>query len=127
MYRVRWQRPDPAPLVSIVIPTRNGHDILKQCLDSLRLTAYPNYETIVIDNGSDDPATLELLAARTRDGQIRVQRDDGPFNFSALNNRAVRTAARGRFILLMNNDIEITHPEWLDEMVSPPWSPEQAA
>ncbi|MCL4768976.1 MAG: glycosyltransferase [Burkholderiaceae bacterium] len=119
MYRVRWQRPDPAPLVSIIIPTRNGHDILKQCLDSLRLTAYPNYETIVIDNGSDDPATLELLAARSRDGQIRVQRDDSPFNFSALNNRAVRTAARGEFILLMNNDIEITHPEWLDEMVGP--------
>lgn len=123
MYRVHWQRPDPAPLISIVIPTRNGHDILKQCLDSLRLTAYPHYEVIVIDNGSDDPATLALLDERSQEGQIQVQRDDSPFNFSALNNRAVRNAARGEFVLLMNNDIEITHPEWLDEMVGPAMEP----
>ena len=62
---------------------------IMDCLDSLRQTAYPNYEVIVVDNGSDEPATLELLAARSREGQIRVQRDDSPFNFSALNNRAV--------------------------------------
>ncbi len=124
MYRVQWQRPEPAPLVSIVIPTRNGHDILKLCLDSLRATAYPNYEVIVIDNGSDDPATLQLLDERSRSGQLRVQRDDSPFNFSALNNRAVRQAARGELVLLMNNDIEITHPEWLDEMVGPALEPD---
>ncbi|GAB2743039.1 hypothetical protein GCM10027019_23150 [Melaminivora jejuensis] len=123
MYRVTWQRPQPAPLVSIVIPTRNGHAILRQCLDSLRQTAYPHYEVIVVDNGSDEPATLELLAERSRSGQIRVQRDDSPFNFSALNNRAVQQAARGEFVLLMNNDIEITHPEWLDEMVGPAMEP----
>lgn len=123
MYRVLWERPTPAPLVSIVIPTRNGHAILRQCLDSLRQTAYPNYEVIVVDNGSDEPATLELLAERSCEGQIRVQRDDSPFNFSALNNRAVHEAARGEFVLLMNNDIEITHPEWLDEMVGPAMEP----
>jgi len=123
MYRVRWRRPEPAPLVSIVIPTRNGHAILRQCLDSLRQTAYPHYEVIVVDNGSDEPATLDLLAERSRSGQIRVQRDDSPFNFSGLNNRAVRQAARGEFVLLMNNDIEITHPEWLDEMVGPAMEP----
>ncbi len=119
MYRILWQRPDPAPLVSIIIPTRNGQDILRQCLDSLEQTSYPNYEVIVIDNGSDDPIALGLLAERERCGQIRVLRDDSPFNFSALNNRAVNEAARGEFVLLMNNDIEITHPEWLDEMVGP--------
>lgn len=123
MYRITWQRPQPAPLVSIIIPTRNGHAILRQCLDSLRQTAYPNYEVIVVDNGSDEPATLELLAERSRSGQIRVERDDSPFNFSALNNRAVHQAARGEFVLLMNNDIEITHSEWLDEMVGPAMEP----
>lgn len=119
MYRIRWQRPDPAPLVSIIIPTRNGQAILRQCLDSLVQTRYPNYEVIVVDNGSDDPEALDLLSQRERNAQIRVLRDDSPFNFSALNNRAVREAARGEFVLLMNNDIEITHPEWLDEMVGP--------
>ncbi|WP_209423778.1 glycosyltransferase family 2 protein [Melaminivora jejuensis] len=122
MYRVTWQRPQPAPLVSIVIPTRNGHAILRQCLDSLRQTAYPHYEVIVVDNGSDEPATLELLAERSRSGQIRVQRDDSPFNFSALNNRAVQQAARGEFVLLMNNDIEITHPNGSTRWSARPWS-----
>lgn len=119
MYRVRFSRPASPPLVSIIIPTRNGQDILRICLDSLQQTSYPNFEVIVVDNGSDDPAALELLTQRQHTGQIRVLRDDRPFNFSALNNRAVREAARGEFILLMNNDIEVTHPEWLDEMVGP--------
>ena len=119
MYRIVWRRPESPPLVSIIIPTRNGQDILRQCLDSLAQTLYPNYEVIVVDNGSDDPAALDLLSQRERSGQIKVLRDDSPFNFSELNNRAVREAARGEFVLLMNNDIEITHPEWLDEMVGP--------
>jgi len=123
MYRICWQRPHPAPLVSIVIPTRNGQDILRQCLDSIAQTSYPHYEIIVVDNGSDDPAALDLLTQREQEGQIRVLRDASPFNFSALNNRAVREAARGEFVLLMNNDIEIIHPEWLDEMVGPAMEP----
>ena len=123
MYRIRWQLPDTAPLVSIIIPTRNGHDILRQCLDSLMQTRYSHYEVIVVDNGSDDPAVLGLLSQREQIGQIKVLRDDSPFNFSALNNRAVHEVARGEFVLLMNNDIEITHPEWLDEMVGPAMEP----
>lgn len=123
MYRVRWSIPANPPLVSIVIPTRNGEKILRQCLDSLVQTRYPNYEIIVMDNGSDEAASLQLLAERTASGQIRVLRDDGPFNFSAINNRAVHEATRGEFVLLMNNDIEATHPEWLDEMVGPALEP----
>ena len=123
MYRIRWHRPNPAPLVSIVIPTRNGTELVRQCLDSLKLTAYPTYEVILIDNGSDDAAALALLAEREAAGQIRILRDDSPFNFSALNNRAIRKMARGEFVLLMNNDIEITHAEWLDEMVGAAMEP----
>ncbi|EJE53638.1 putative glycosyltransferase [Acidovorax sp. CF316] len=123
MYRVRWGIPANPPLVSIVIPTRNGEKILRQCLDSLVQTRYPNYEIIVMDNGSDEAASLQLLAERTASGQIRVLRDDGPFNFSAINNRAVHEATRGEFVLLMNNDIEATHPDWLDEMVGPALEP----
>lgn len=123
MYRVRWGIPVDPPLVSIVIPTRNGEKILRQCLDSLVQTRYPNYEIIVMDNGSDEAASLQLLAERTASGQIRVLRDDGPFNFSAINNRAVHEATHGEFVLLMNNDIEATHPEWLDEMVGPALEP----
>ena len=117
MYRVRWTLPDVLPLVSIVIPTRNGESLLRMCLDTLRQTAYANYEVIVIDNSSDDPSALAFMAERERMGEIRVLRDDNPFNFSALNNRAVQSECKGEFVLLMNNDIEITHPDWLSEMV----------
>ncbi|MFM2343040.1 MAG: hypothetical protein RLZZ592_2693 [Pseudomonadota bacterium] len=117
--RVIWQRPDPAPKVSILVPTRNGLALLRTCLESvLSLTTYPNYEILVIDNGSDDPATLEYLQEIVqRDRRVQVMRDDRPFNYSALNNAAVRRT-QGELLVLLNNDIEVITPEWLDEMVA---------
>jgi glycosyltransferase involved in cell wall biosynthesis/LmbE family N-acetylglucosaminyl deacetylase len=118
MYRVCWHiKPEQAPLVSIVVPTRNGEPLLRMCLDTLQKTTYPAFEVVVVDNGSDDAAALALMAEREAAGQIRVLRDDSPFNFSALNNRAIRQACKGDWLVLMNNDIEITHPEWLSEMM----------
>ncbi|HRQ56875.1 MAG TPA: glycosyltransferase family 2 protein [Azoarcus taiwanensis] len=117
-YKVRYTLPTPAPLVSLIIPTRNGHELIRMCLQSLlRLTDYPAYEILVIDNGSDDPATLAYLDKIQSDSRVRVIRDERPFNFSALNNAAV-SAARGEFVALVNNDIEVTEPGWLAELVS---------
>lgn len=110
--------PSPCPLVSLIIPTRNGHDLIKMCVDSIRqLTDYPNYEILVVDNGSDDPVTLSYFRELELDTRIRVVRDDRPFNYSALNNAAV-IRARGEFVALVNNDIEVTEPGWLTELVS---------
>ncbi|TDV61900.1 glycosyltransferase [Pseudomonas sp. LP_7_YM] len=118
MYRVRYMQPTVAPLVSLIIPTRNAYALVKQCIDSIeQLTTYPNYEIILIDNGSDDPVSLEYFAELDQQENIRVMRDDGPFNYSALNNKAVQLA-RGELVGLVNNDIEVITPEWLDEMVS---------
>ena len=118
MYRVHYQLPAQLPLVSLIIPTRNAHGLVKQCIDSIKaLTTYPHYEIILIDNGSDDPASLDYFSEIDKEDNIRVLRDDGPFNYSALNNGAVRIA-NGSLIGLVNNDIEIITPEWLDEMVS---------
>ncbi|OYU45880.1 MAG: hypothetical protein CFE44_05170 [Burkholderiales bacterium PBB4] len=118
MYRTKWTLSQDLPLVSIVIPTRNGEPILRQCLDSIKRTDYENYEIIVVDNGSDDAPTLALLGERQSSGEIKVLRDDSPFNFSALNNRAVREQTAGEFVLLLNNDIEVMNPEWMSEMVA---------
>lgn len=118
LVRVTYTIPEPAPLVSIIIPTRNGLDVLEVCIDSiLGKTTYPNYEIIIIDNGSDCPDTIEYLKQLNEgDCPIRVIRDDSPFNYSALNNRAAREA-RGELIALVNNDIEVITPEWLSELV----------
>jgi glycosyltransferase involved in cell wall biosynthesis len=117
-YRVRYALPQISPLVSLIIPTRNGLKLLEQCVGSIiSKTTYPNYEILVVDNGSDDFATLNYLREITSNLKVRVIRDDRAFNYSALNNAAVKLA-RGEIIGLVNNDIEVISPDWLSEMVS---------
>ncbi|OOE73698.1 glycosyltransferase [Salinivibrio sp. ML290] len=117
--RVRYHLPTPCPLVSLVIPTRNGLEVLKVCIDSiLEKTTYPNYDIIIVDNGSDCQHTLSYLAdLQAQHSNVRVLRDDSPFNYSALNNKAV-AEAKGELVALVNNDVEVITPEWLTELVS---------
>jgi GT2 family glycosyltransferase len=110
--------PIPPPFVSLIIPTRNGVDLVRQCIESIVLeTAYPHYEILLIDNGSDDPEALAYFEQLHAQPNITVIRDDRPFNYSALNNAAV-ASAHGDIIGLLNNDIEVMGGDWLDEMVS---------
>jgi GT2 family glycosyltransferase len=115
--RVRYRLPDAPPMVSIVIPTRDAFALVRQCVDSvLEKTTYPNYEILIVDNQSRDAETLawfEMIAAHPA---VRVLRYDRPFNFSAINNFAVQ-GARGEVLCLLNNDIEVISPDWLEEMV----------
>jgi glycosyltransferase involved in cell wall biosynthesis len=118
MYRARYDIPKPAPLVSLIIPTRNGLNLIKQCVETIfAKTTYQNYEILIVDNNSDDPNTLDYFASFEKDSRIRILRDERSFNFSALNNAAVERV-HGEFIGLVNNDIEVISPEWLDEMMS---------
>jgi GT2 family glycosyltransferase len=117
-YRLRFSVPDPQPLVSLIIPTRDKADLLRGCIESIRAkTAYRNYEIIVVDNGSTEPDTLSYLEQLTRTGEASVLSYEGPFNFSAINNFAV-SKANGAIVGLINNDIEVISPDWLTEMVS---------
>ena len=116
-HRVTYALPDPAPLVSLVIPTRNAAALVRTCIDSIRrLTLYPRYEILLVDNGSDDPEALTCFRQLDAQPGVRVIRDDREFNYSALNNAAV-ALAEGELIALINNDIEIISPDWLSEMV----------
>lgn len=116
--RVRFDLPLTPPMVSIVIPTRDAVELLRQCVESLSAkTTYPRFEIMVVDNGSRDPATLDYLAEIARRPQVRVLRYDRPFNYSAINNYAVAEAT-GEVLCLLNNDTEVISPDWLEEMVS---------
>lgn len=118
MVRVQFDLPNPLPLVSIVIPTRDRKDLLQMCMESLvEHTSYSAYEVIIVDNGSVEPDALEYLKLLKKNSNVRVLREDIPFNYSILNNSGV-AAANGDFILMLNNDIEFTHDDWLHEMVS---------
>ena len=102
------------PSVTVIIPTRNRVDLLRTCLEGVMSTAYPRLDVIVVDNGSDDPETLDYLAA-LETSHIQVMQHPGPFNYSTINNRAAREA-QGQLLCLLNNDIEVTSPDWLGIM-----------
>jgi len=115
--RVRPVLLRPLPLISIIIPTKDKVDLLKQCIDSIqKQTTYPNYEILVIDNNSQLPESFQYFK-KLQDKGFQVLTDSRAFNFSALNNMAVQHA-KGEYVCLMNNDIEILTSDWVEEMLS---------
>ena len=118
MYRVKYNLPEHPPLVSIIIPTKNNKVILENCLTSIIAKIdYPNYEILIVDNNSDDEATLLYLESLSKNSNIRILHDTDDFNFSAINNKAVKSA-NGSYICFLNDDTEVISPNWLSEMVS---------
>jgi GT2 family glycosyltransferase len=117
-YRVKWPVPNPEPLVSLLIPTRDRKDITEVAVRSiLDKTTYPNYEILILDNGSVESETLEFFEEiQQEDDRVRVIEYDYPFNYSAINNYGVEHS-QGSIIGLINNDIEVISPDWLTEMV----------
>ncbi|MDR2788396.1 MAG: glycosyltransferase family 2 protein, partial [Candidatus Accumulibacter sp.] len=113
-------RHEARPRVSIIIPTRNRLDLLGPCIETLfKNTFYPNWELLIVDNDSDDPRTF-VYYDRLRElapDRVRIVPVPGDFDFSAMNNRAARQAS-GEYLLLLNNDTECIHGEWLDAMMS---------
>lgn len=109
------------PGISVIVPTRNRVDLLATCIAGLEAADYPDVEVIVVDNDSDDAATLAFLddlPSRDRSGfRIWSLRHPGAFNYSRINNRAV-AAARGELLCLLNNDIEMLSTDWLSIMAT---------
>jgi len=116
--RVSYALPDPRPLASIIIPTRNGQKLVRQCIESIRRkTTYAPYEILLVDNGSDDGAAIAYFHELRDREVVRLVDDPLPFNFSRINNAAAREA-RGEYLVFLNNDIEVITPDWLSELVS---------
>lgn len=126
-WRIKYSLPSPPPLVSIIIPTRNGYALLKQCIESIEnKTDYPYYEILIADNDSDDAKTLSYFSQKEDGKKIRIIKTPGAFNYSSINNRAA-ACARGEILVLLNNDIEIVARDWLVELVSHAIRPEIGA
>ncbi len=116
--RISWPTPVPSPLVSLIVPTRDGVHILKPCIDALLdRTSYSHFELIIIDNQSTCVDTLcYLKEVEARDSRVRVLSWNAPFNYSEINNFGVANAV-GSIIGLINNDVEPIDADWLTEMV----------
>jgi GT2 family glycosyltransferase len=102
------------PRISIIIPTKDAPELISRCLDSIfQRTTYPDFEVVVVDNGTTDPTALAAIA---RHEVTRVEYKER-FNFSRANNLGV-AAATGSILVLLNNDTEVSEPDWLDQMLA---------
>lgn len=117
--KAHYPVPQPEPLVSIVIPTRDRADLMGMALRSLiERTAYRNFEIIIVDNGSVEDKTFALFEEiKATWPRTLVLRDDGDFNYPRICNAGV-AASQGSIICLLNNDIEVVDGTWLTEMVA---------
>jgi GT2 family glycosyltransferase len=116
-----------SPKVSIIVPFRDGGTLLHRCVESIEATAgYDNRHVLLVDNGSREPETAALLRRLARREGYTVLRDDRPFNWSLINNDAVRHAD-GDLLLFLNNDIEGRSKGWLSSLVEHAQRPEVGA
>lgn len=113
------------PLVSIVIPFKDKPELLDSCLNSiLNRSSYQNFEIIGISNNSDEALTFARMQHFANvDSRIRFVEKNTPFNFSAICNYGVEQA-QGEYLLLLNNDIEIISPDWIEQMLQNAQRPE---
>ncbi len=117
-YRLKFAVPEPQPLVSVIIPTKDNVKLLRSCIQSiLAKTTYENYEILIVDNRSEAQETFAFFEEIKEQPNIRLVAYDQAFNYSAINNYAV-SRAHGSLLALVNNDIEVISPEWMTEMVS---------
>lgn len=117
------------PLVSIIIPNKDGIDLLDRCLRSIRdKTTYSRYEVVIVENNSTDAETFAYYKrVQASDARVRVVvSPEKGFNFSRVSNAGVR-AARGERLVFLNNDVEVIEPRWIELMLGPTMRPEVAA
>lgn len=115
-YHIRYQLKGQ-PLISILIPSCDHSTTLKRCIDSiLERSTYQNFEIIVIENNSVQPETFCYYETLASEQKVRVVRWEGKFNYSAINNFGAKYGT-GDYFLLLNNDIEVITPSWMEEML----------
>ena len=113
---VTWPVQDN-PLVSLIIPTKNSKELVKACIESIfAKSEYQNFEIILVDNNSDDQLCLDYFEQLAKHEKIRVISYPKHFNYSAINNFAAKHA-RGEILGLINNDVVVLEPTWLNRMV----------
>lgn len=102
---------------TLIILTRDRADLLAACLAGLEKTRPHDFDLVIVDNGSRETATRDLLDRTSKHSWARVLKVAEPFNFSALCNRAAEHA-EGRVLVFLNNDTVAMQPDWLANLMS---------
>lgn len=117
--RYRTQYPVKGnPLVSVLIPNKDHKKDLKRCIDSIyEKTTYNNFEIIIIENNSVKAETFAYYEElKCEHSNITVLEWKKEFNYSAINNYGA-SVAKGEYLLLLNNDVEVITEDWIEEML----------
>ena len=106
------------PMISVIIPSKDHINDLELCISSIEeKTTWKNYEIIIVENNSVEKETFVYYETlKNRYPNVRILTWKKEFNYSAINNFAVREA-RGEYLLFLNNDVEIITESWLEEML----------
>ena len=117
LWRVRYTILDN-PKVSLIIAAGPRVDLLRDCLNSvLKKTKYPNFEIVLVDNSKGTDVRHVLDSLQPIDSRIiYLDYRNRPFNFSAINNSAVRETT-APLIVFLNDDTEAGSDEWLSALV----------
>ena len=107
------------PLVSIIIPFKDKPELLDMSINSiLEKSTYKNYEIIGISNNSEQKETFDMMTLlEKKDSRVSFYEYNTEFNYADINNHGVNTYAKGEHILLLNNDIEVISPSWIEAML----------
>jgi GT2 family glycosyltransferase/2-polyprenyl-3-methyl-5-hydroxy-6-metoxy-1,4-benzoquinol methylase len=115
-YKIEYEI-NKKPLISIIIPNKDHVSDLKQCLDSIiQNSTYKNYEIIIVENNSSEKETFEYYKSLETFKNIKIVKWSGKFNYSAINNFGF-SYTKGEYLILLNNDIKIITPKWIEEML----------
>lgn len=114
-YRIQYQAD---AMASIIIPMKDFADVTKRCLQSIYdKTSYKNFEILLINNRSCEQASYDLFDYYQKQyDNLQVIDADIEFNYSIINNMAVKQA-KGDVLVFLNNDTEILSPNWLTDLV----------
>ena len=126
IFRIRYPLMEK-PLVSIVIPNKDHMEDLSRCVESiLQKSSYPSYEIIVVENNSETKEIFDYYKVLEHHENIRVVKYEGDFNYSRINNFGV-SFAKGKYVLLLNNDMKVITREWMEELLMYAQRPDVAA
>lgn len=116
-YRVKYEV-EGNPKVSIIIPNKDGIEILKTCVESiLELSTYKNYEIVIVENNSEKQETFDYYKELEKNEKIKILRyPEKGFNYSKIINYGVKNCD-GEYVVQLNNDTKVLTPEWIEEML----------
>ena len=112
-----------APDVAVIVPNRNRPDLLTQCLKFMDFENGFKTELIIVDNASDDPSVSEIYVELKARHGAKIVNMNRKFNFARMVNLGV-AAARAETFLLLNNDVEITAPGLVEQLLAHALRPE---